>query len=100
MTSETDVIEVINTGQLPETIKSYQVNTVMGFEHIEIEHNGKANWLDLQYVKNLVWGQEVNAFELYPPQSRVVNGGSTEFHFRHIFRWPAFPVWPDIRGLC
>ena len=65
-----------------------------GYDTIEIEHDGTATWLDLQTVKNEVWGEDAVAFEMYPPQSQVVNGGSTEFHFRHLWRWPD---WPNIR---
>jgi len=66
-------------------------------DHLEIEHNGKANWADLQDVKNKVWGKEALAVEIYPPQGFVVNGGSTEFHYRHLWKVPSWMPWPNIR---
>jgi len=66
-------------------------------DHLEIEHNGNANWADLQDVKNQVWGPAALAIEVYPPQEYVVNGGSTEFHYRHLWKIPNWMPWPNIR---
>ena len=67
-------------------------------DHLEIEHDGTATWANLQAVKNIVWGADAVAMELYPPAAQVVNGGSTEFHFRHLWRVPAWSAWPNLRG--
>lgn len=84
---------------MPSAI-SYQLHTDTphGFEHIEIEHDGSINWLEMQTIKNEVWGRDAIAIEMYPPQDRVVNGGSTEFHYRHLFKMNDDFAWPDIRG--
>lgn len=66
-------------------------------DHLEIEHDGTATWADLQAVKNDVWGEDALAIEIYPPARRVVNGNSAEFHYRHLWRWPVWMAWPDIR---
>lgn len=65
-----------------------------GYDHLEIEHDGTATWLDLQMVKNEAWGEDAIAFEMYPPQDTVINGQSVEFHYRHLFRWRE---WPNLR---
>ena len=71
-------------------------DTPSGYQHIEIEHDGTATWLDLQIVKNEVWGEDAIAFEVYPPKAKVVNGESTEFHYRHLWLMPRCIKWPDI----
>ena len=68
-----------------------------GFDHIEIEHDGKITWAEMQAVKNEHWGDDAVAFEMLPPQEFVINGNSTEFHFRHIWRWPENVDWPNMR---
>ena len=69
-----------------------------GYDHIEIEHDGSLTWAEAQSVKDMVWGKQAIGFEMYPPSSKVVNGNSTSFHFRHIWRWPDLIPWPDISG--
>jgi len=70
---------------------------ITGFHTIEIEHDGHVGWLEMQELKNKVWGESAIAFEMYPPKSEVVNGGSTEFHYRHLWLWPENTDWPNIR---
>lgn len=86
---------IINNKKLPQTVLNYVLYPHS--DHLEIEHDGTANWADLQIVKNLVWGEDAVAIEMYPAQSRVVNGSSTEFHYRHLWRVPAWANLPNIR---
>lgn len=80
---------------LPKTVLNYELYPHA--DHLEIEHDGTANWADLQAVKNLVWGEDAVAIEMYPAQKYVVNGNSTEFHYRHLWRVPAWAHVPNIR---
>lgn len=86
---------ILNRGQLPDSIISY--DNLIAFDQLVIEHDGTASWADMQAVKNDVWGPEALAIEVYPPQSTVVNGNSTEFHFRHLWRFPVWMGWPNLR---
>ena len=65
--------------------------------HLEIEHDGTARWVDLQNVKNHVWGEEACAKEYYPPAEHVVNGNSTEFHYRHLWLMSDDEAWDNMR---
>lgn len=71
--------------------------SVTGFDHIEVEHDGSIGWAEMQSIKNEFWGAAAIGFELYPPANTVVNGNSTEFHYRHIWRWPDGVEWPNLR---
>ena len=67
------------------------------YEQLCIEHNGQANWAELQAVKNHVWGANSVAFEIYPPASEVLNGESKNFHCRHLWLATDSFNWPNIR---
>lgn len=91
--------------KLPKSVLNYVLyeDTPSGYTHLEVEHDGTATWFDLQTVKNNVLGKDRICFELYPPQDQVVNGESKEFHYRHLWVWPAGATlagkpWPNIRG--
>lgn len=86
---------VLNDGDLPASILSYDV--IEACDQLVIEHDGTAKWADLQAVKNRVWGEAALAIEIYPPQETVVNGGSVAFHFRHLWRFPTWMGWPNLR---
>lgn len=79
----------------PSSILSY--DDLREFDQLVIEHDGSATWMDLQTVKNDIWGEDALAVEIYPPQNTVVNGNSTEFHFRHLWRFPVWMNWPNMR---
>ena len=70
---------------------------ITGFRHIEVEHDGTVTWFEMQELKNKIFGPDVVGFEMYPPKDTVVNGGSKEFHFRHIWVWPQDVEWPNLR---
>lgn len=65
-------------------------------DHLVIEHNGCASWADIQAIKNELWGAMATAIELYPPAGKAVNGGSKQFHYRHLWKLPTWMPWPDI----
>ena len=71
--------------------------SITGFDHIEVEHDGSITWAEMQKVKNEEWGEGAIGFEMYPPSETVVNGNSTEFHYRHIWRLKGGADWPNIR---
>jgi hypothetical protein len=58
------------------------------FDLIEVQHNGKLTWDELQYFKDIVWGKDAIAIEVYPPSGEVVNFGN----FRHLWRWHKDPL--------
>ena len=70
---------------------------VTGWPRITVEHDGNLRWIHLQEIKNDVWGRETVAIEVMPPESCVVNGRSTEFHYRHIWKLPDGYKWPNMR---
>ena len=35
-----------------------------GYDHIEIEHDGSITWLEMQVIKNEVWGESAVALEM------------------------------------
>lgn len=59
---------------------------------IHVLHGGDATWDALQSVKNDVWGDEAQAVELYPSQSRVVDNAFQ----RHLWRVPDGVMTPDL----
>ena len=50
---------------------------------IEVKHNGRVTWDELQALKNAVWGEAALAIEIYPPKAELVNSGN----YRHLWRW-------------
>ena len=63
-------------------------DTPSGYEHLEIEHNGKISYNEMVSMQREVWGDHTPAFEIYPPMSQMVNGYSEEFHYRHLWKIP------------
>ncbi len=51
-------------------------------DRIEVQHLGDLTWDELQKIKNLVWGEQACAIEIYPPQPELVNGGN----YRHLWK--------------
>lgn len=41
------------------------------------------NWEDFQEIKNFVLGEEFEAFEIYPPESRLINMGNAYHLFAY-----------------
>jgi len=80
---------------LPKSVLNYIIYDE--HDHLEIEHDGTATWADIQAVKNIAWGADAIAIEIYPPRSQVLNGNSKEFHYRHLWRYPNWMSWPNIR---
>ncbi len=67
-------------------------DTTLGL--LSVAHDGGLSWDDLQEVKNAIWGREVVAIEVYPPESRRVDSGN----WRHLWRLRDGEFWPDLRG--
>lgn len=95
MSDVDNYVSVVEDARFPKSILGYQ--NLIEFDQLCIEHDGSATWMELQTVKNIVWGEGVLGVEVYPPQETVVNGNSTEFHYRHIWRFPVWMAWPNMR---
>ena len=61
---------------------------------LSVAHDDSLSWDDLQEIKNIVWGREAVAIEVYPPESRRVDSGN----WRHLWRLRDGEFWPDLRG--
>lgn len=75
---------------------------IMGFQvmvddtlgHLAVTHDGSITWDQLQAIKNLVWGQDARAIEVYPVQADVINNAP----LRHLWRLGADDFCPDLLG--
>lgn len=70
---------------IPECVISAWLDT--DIDRIEVLHDGAVTWDALQAIKNLVWGDEAVAIELFPPRGEVINTGN----YRHLWRWMGDP---------
>ena len=59
---------------------------------ISIHHDGTISWEDMQQIKNEIWGEDVVAVEMFPPEDQVVNSGN----YRHLWRWLSITNPPDL----
>lgn len=60
---------------------------------ISVLHDGSITWDDLQEIKNKIWGEEAEAIECYPAQSRLINNATQ----RHLWRVPPNTIdLPDL----
>ena len=54
--------------------------------HLVISNNDQSarhDWREFQRIKNEIWGPEVEAVELYPAESRLVDPSNAFFLYRH-----------------
>jgi hypothetical protein len=56
-------------------------------DRIEVQHDGRVSWDELQAIKCHVWGDRP-AVEVYPAAGEVVSSG----FFRHLWRWGGDPA--------
>lgn len=61
---------------------------------LSVEHDGSITWDELQELKNMHFGSEAVAIEVYPPDSLVVNS----LPMRHLWKLGAGDYWPDLTG--
>ncbi|RWC58965.1 MAG: hypothetical protein EOS56_18500 [Mesorhizobium sp.] len=73
----------------PSALRIYQ-DYALGL--LSVEHDGSINWDTLQAIKDLTWGPEAVAIEVYPPADRVVNN----VHMRHLWLLGPTDWWPDL----
>lgn len=59
---------------------------------VSVEHSGAISWEELQQVKNVVWGEQAVAVEIFPDQEKVVNSGN----YRHLWKLGAGDFVPDL----
>tara|TARA_R100001369_G_C3318277_1_gene168507 strand:- start:2438 stop:2764 length:327 start_codon:yes stop_codon:yes gene_type:complete len=62
--------------------------------HLAVTHDGSITWEQLQAIKNMVWGADVRAIEVYPAQCDVINNAP----MRHLWRLGADDFCPDLLG--
>jgi hypothetical protein len=69
-----------------------------GVRHLRIHEDGcKApihNFMDMQEIKNTLWGEETIAVEVYPPASQFKDGSNTY----HLWTWPDIE-FPNLKTL-
>lgn len=61
---------------------------------LSVEHDGTITWDQLQELKNIYFGSEARAIEVYPAQSHVVNSKQC----RHLWRLGDHEFCPDLLG--
>jgi len=61
---------------------------------LSVEHDGTITWDQLQELKNVAFGKEARAIEVYPAQSQLVNSA----HWRHLWRLGEHDFCPDLLG--
>ncbi|SDW75939.1 hypothetical protein SAMN04488041_103159 [Sulfitobacter pontiacus] len=84
------------------TLPRFKSDEIRGFKvHVDsllgvlsVSHDGLITWDDLQYIKNMVWGDLIRAIEVYPAQADVVNS----CNMRHLWRLGAHDFCPDLLG--
>lgn len=69
-----------------------EVNRELGM--LTVYHSGGITWDELQAIKNIVWGDESRAIEVYPAKSQVVNTVSA----RHLWLLGKDDFCPDLLG--
>lgn len=74
------------------TVHEHRVFVDDQLGHLMVAHDGSITWDDMQAIKNVVWGDETRAIEVYPRQSNVVNSGN----FRHLWRLGEGDFCPDL----
>ena len=84
------------------TLPRFKSDEIRGFKvHVDgllgvlsVSHDGSITWDDLQFIKNMVWGEQIRAIEVYPAQADVVNSRN----MRHLWRLGAHDFCPDLLG--
>lgn len=70
-----------------------------GVRHLRVQAWGKEpihSWMDMQEIKNLLWGNETVAVEIYPAASQFKDGSNTY----HLWTWPGLAeVAPNLLTL-
>lgn len=66
------------------------VNDSLGL--LTVTHGGAITWDQLQAIKNVVWGCDARAIEVYPADCDVVNSGN----YRHLWRLGPGDFCPDL----
>jgi hypothetical protein len=80
---------IIECPAFPAVLRVYH-DEALGL--LSVEHTGDITWDALQAVKDLIWGDEAAAIEIYPPKDRVVNN----IAMRHLWRLGRDDWWPDL----
>ncbi|MFD1342894.1 DUF7694 domain-containing protein [Litorisediminicola beolgyonensis] len=68
------------------------VDDVIG--HAAVYHDGSIGWDTLFEIKNLIWGREARAIEVYPAATDLVNSCAC----RHLWRLGPLDFCPNLLG--
>jgi len=75
------------------------LNLINGFTHLKVQHIHNYpidDFYILQEIKNLVLGEEVQAVQVYPRESELVDGSNTY----HLWTWEGIgKVLPNLRNM-
>ena len=77
-------------------IRGLRITKIEPLGHLVIEQTYAPllHWDELQFVKSVLWGEEVTAIEVFPPASMVIN----TMPARHLWRLGEADFWPDMLG--
>jgi hypothetical protein len=83
--------------QTEDGIYDILFDEIRGFKHLRIcriDRKPIHNFMDMQEIKNDLWGEDVIAIEVYPKQSDFKNGSNTY----HLWTWSGIYV-PNLAQL-
>ena len=75
-------------------IMGFTVHVDDALGHLWVEHEGAISWDEMQGIKNLIWGEQARAIEVYPAQPDVINNAC----IRHLWRLGSLDFAPDLLG--
>ncbi|APE43645.1 hypothetical protein BOO69_09630 [Sulfitobacter alexandrii] len=72
----------------------FEVTVDVALGRLGVAHDGTITWDQLQEIKNLAWGTDACAIEVYPAGGNVVNSRN----MRHLWRLGETDFCPDLLG--
>ena len=72
----------------------YDVTVDPALGHLWVEHDGAITWDELQQIKNIAWGPEARAVEVYPAEGAKIDA----IECRHLWRLGPTDFAPDLLG--
>ena len=72
----------------------FEVRVDVALGHLSVAHDGTITWDQLQEIKNLAWGTDASAIEVYPAARNLVNSR----YMRHLWRLGKTDFCPDLLG--
>lgn len=72
----------------------FEITVDVTLGRLSVEHDGTITWDQLQEIKNLAWGIDACAIEVYPAAGNLVNSRN----MRHLWRLGETDFCPDLLG--